>query len=227
MLELITYASPSHRPMAERFVLANAMGAGFNQASLFTDDQRCETGLFNAPGFIEAMHVKLDILASRPVGNIVCYVDADCILFPGFGEYCSALVADAPENTILFADDRVEFGMGVVAYKQTETTVEWWRFLRQFSWITHVTDQAALHGLRHIALKFPVGMQVIDKNHVVNWPSVAGDRIESTKVWTNESFQIPSSTVCFHANFCIGVENKTRMLELAEMQYLTQLARCA
>ena len=47
---------------------------------------------------------------------------------------------------------------------------------------------------------------------VCNWPNVSGRQA----LWTGEAFDVPASCRAYHANWTIGVERKTRMLELVQ-----------
>lgn len=212
-MKLITYASPSHREMCERFVIANGERAGFKSCEMFTAEQLCESGKYNSPGFAEQMWLKLRCLAEIPISERICYVDADCLLMPGLHDWCENWLSDRDRLTIGFGNDVAELCMGTIVFEQSAETIQWWRFLYQLAWMTKLHDQAALHGLRENSKQVPVNLDVLPNDVFANW-ATHGEH--SQKTWKGEELIVPDGVLCWHANFCVGIEDKIRMLEIVE-----------
>lgn len=199
--------------MCERFVIANGERAGFKSCEMFTAEQLCETGKYNSPGFAEQMWLKLRCLAEIAIGERVCYVDADCILLPGLHDWCESWLSERDRLTIGFGNDVAELCMGTIVFEQSAETIQWWRFLYQLAWMTKLHDQAALHGLRENSKQVPVNLDVLPNDVFANW-ATHGEH--SQKTWKGEELIVPIGVLCWHANFCVGVEDKIRMLEIVE-----------
>jgi hypothetical protein len=226
-IKLYTLHTPSHREMCERFVVANAGDAGFDHCVVFKSEQMCESGSYNTSGFAETCWVKLDALATIPVGTKACYVDADCILFPGLSDWCETWLNGQENDSISLGNDVKEWCMGTIVWLQTDKTAEFWRFLRQLAFMVGCHDQAALHGLRMNSVNWPLPISVLPNTIFANWATY-GDH--SQKIWQpGQEFIIPDDALCWHANFVVGVENKQTMLEMVESQksLLTDKQICA
>lgn len=212
-MKLITYASPSHMPMCERFVVANASAAGFESCTVVDDEQLCPSGRFNSEGFAPQVWRKLEVLATLPTGQRYCFLDADCLPLPGLARWCNTFLDGQQRNTIGLGDDNGMFCTGTVVWQQTEETAEWWRFVRMFSFMLGVDDQCGLNTILDNAKNFPLVCRVLCKQVFSNW--AATDSFNE-KPWAGEEIQLPQNCLCWHANFCLGVDNKIKQLEHVE-----------
>jgi hypothetical protein len=215
-MKLITYASPSHREMCERFVLANCNKAGFDDCVLYETPQVCESGNYNEPGFAEVCQGKLVCLSSIEIGESVCYVDADCLILPGLAGWCSEWLENNPatighgKDIRRRSDNAGQFCAGTMVFTQTEKTVSWFKFLKMLAWMLDKHDQDALTATLLMAQRYPVSLEFLDNKVFSNW-STSGEL--SQIVWMGEELIVPESTLCWHANFVVGVEKKIEMLE--------------
>jgi len=226
-MRLVTYASPSHQAMCDRFVISRAEQAGFANTVYAKGDQLCPSARYNSDGFATQMWQKLDLLAMLPAGERYCYVDADCILFPGLSHWCETWLNGQENDSISLGNDVKEWCMGTIVWQQTEKTAEFWRFLRQLAFMVGCHDQAALHGLRMNSVNWPLSISVLPNTIFANWATY-GDH--SQKIWQpGQEFVIPEDALCWHANFVVGVESKQTMLEMVESQksLLTDKQICA
>ena len=216
-MKLITYSSPSHREMCERFVLSNYRKAGFSDCVLYETEQVCQSGNYNQPGFAEATQGKLGCLASVAIGQSVCYVDADCVILPGLADWCDRWIQSNQLSIGHGKDVRKrpenagQFCTGTLVFTQTQKTVEWWQFLKQLAWMLSTHDQDALIAAVSMAERVPVSLDFLDNTVFANWSNFGN--LEQ-KVWLGEDLIVPKSTLCWHANFVVGVEKKIKMLEM-------------
>jgi len=208
-VQLFTYATQSHREMCQRFVVSKANQAGFDGCYVFEAEQVCESGKYNTAGFNEQMWLKLDGLASIPIGTKACYVDADCLILPGLRQWCESWLSS--NDAIGHGNDAGLFCMGTLVFEQSQRTVDWWKFIRQLAWITKLHDQQSVNGLMRNAKQVPVGMAFLPSEVFANF-SYGGCR----EHWSGEPFAVPDGCLCWHANFCIGLEMKTQMLGKVE-----------
>lgn len=211
-MKLITYTTDSHRAMCERFVIANAKAAGFSGCQVFEAQQLCKSGSYNSEGFSEQMWIKVHCLSEIAIGERVCYVDADCVLFPGLAKWCNDWLDARQPHTIGMGDDAGQYCMGTLVFQQTQETKDWWLFIHRLSWILGIHDQNAVNLLLKDALQVPVSLEKLDKFVFANWATY-GD-LEQKKWNGTDALIVPSQTLCWHANFCIGVETKIRMLDI-------------
>lgn len=207
---LATYTTPSHAAMCERFVISRGELAGFDSARLCEDRQLCESGAYNREGFAEQTWAKVKMLSELPAGEAYCYVDADCVLFAGLADWCRQWLVDNPD-AIGHGDDILQLCMGTLVWKQTTETARWFRYVYDTAVLLGRHDQDAVQIIRDIGLNLPVQLARMPNTIFANH---ASRRDRTAKPWTAEQpLYVPETTLCWHANFCVGVERKVLMLE--------------
>jgi hypothetical protein len=206
-----TYCSPSHADMANRFVLGTMHRAGFGGVVVYADeDQVCPSGVFESLGFRAAAAEKLRFLSGMPCdGRPMLFVDADVVMFPNLAVWCSQMLEDKPSNWIGLQDDIKQWCTGVLLFRRTPAVLDWFRFVYQVCVFADLNDQDGWHSLRMSAKNWPVECEVLPHNVVSNYASVTGGQ----SIWNGENFAVPEGCLLWHANWCVGVERKTRMLE--------------
>lgn len=224
-MRLVTYYTPSHREMCERFVLSRSHG--FTDVRFSECQQLCPTGEFKSDGWNECMLDKLRTLLSLPIdGEPTLYVDADVCLRSGLAEWCLSEIADHDFHAIGYSDDVLQWCAGVMLFRSTIRTHAWFRLIADLSPIWNAPDQDCIHALRSQCAErnggLPVPMWVAPGDQVCNWATVGG-----RTPWEGEEFDVPQSCVAWHANWTIGVENKWRMLERVEALESRQAASVA
>lgn len=224
MLTLLTYFSPSHREMCQRFVLDRAGGFDHVIAREYPD-QVCESAAFKQPGWNEAMLQKLDAILSLPDdGSPVVYVDADVCLGGDFSKAMRGLLSvfngEWELNCVAFSDDIIQWCCGVMAFWATPEVMQFWRTVRTLAVAWNIPDQDVIHQLRTQVQqqegKFPLVPVTIGGHLVSNWATVNHPTIPAP--WNGEPFTVPATCAAWHANWTIGVENKWAMLEEAKRQ---------
>lgn len=210
MLRLATYYTPSHREMCERFVLSRA--AGFAEVFVREYGQSCPSGSFKQPGWNACMQDKLDLLMRLPLdATPTLYVDADVVLLPGLAKWAEEQARQMEMHQIAYSDDVVQWCAGVMLFRPTHKTRDWWRFISELSPIWDLPDQDVIHQLRIQCEQrngtLPCPMSVLPADRVCNWATL-GNRT----VWQGEELIVPDSCVAWHANWTVGIDSKMDML---------------
>lgn len=213
MLRLVTYSTPSHAAMCERFVLSRAWG--FDDRMHTSYDQTCETGAFKSAGWNACMLDKLRTLLAVPVdNNPTLYVDADVALFPHLVQWCRWRQTFLEPDEIAFSDDVVQWCAGIMLFRSTRRVHEFWRTIADLSAAWDLPDQEVIHELRqHTASRngtFPIKASVLPRDVFCNWATVNAPTVPPP--WTGESFDIPKTCLAWHANWVVGVDGKLEML---------------
>ena len=206
-MRLLTYYTPSHADMCRRFVLSRAWA--FSEVRAIEYQQTCPTGAFKQPGWNRCMDDKLDALLRLPVdGEPTLYVDSDVILWPGACQWAENHIRGMSFDEIAYSDDVVQWCAGVMLFRPTTKTRRWWELVADMSRLLDQPDQDVIHALRTNAKSLPVPMSVMPSDKVANWATLG-----NTSVWQGESIAVPKSCYIWHANWCVGVEAKMKMLE--------------
>lgn len=206
-MRLLTYYTPSHEAMCRRFVLSRA--AAFNEIIALPYGQTCPTGSFKDDGWNRTMDDKLDaLLRLPPDGQPTLYVDADVVIRPGLAEWATLHARGMTYDEIAYSDDVVQWCAGVMLFRPTERTRRWWELVADMSKLLDQPDQDVIHVLRTYAKRLPVPMTVLPKDRICNWATIG-----NLSAWNGEDFDVPPTCLAWHANWCIGIETKTRMLE--------------
>lgn len=219
---IATYCSPSHAEMANRFVFGTMHQAGFGGVLVCAEEQQvCPNGVFESPGFHAVAADKLQWLANMPAdGRPILFVDADVVLFPGLAEWCEQVLEDKPGNWIGLQEDVIQWCTGVLLFRRTREVLDWLRFVYELCVLVDLNDQDGWHSLRMSAKHWPVQCEALPHNIISNYAWVTN----GTSVWNGESFVLPDGCLLWHANWCVGVERKTRMLELVMQAETSQVA---
>jgi hypothetical protein len=204
-----TYATPSHVPMAKRFVLDRMELAGFcGSVVWFEEEQQCESATFKRTGWNAATSRKYRWLASLPEEDRpILFVDADVALFPGLAAWCERCLDDRFPGWIGHGDDIVQLCTGVLLFRSTREVLQWFDFCSKFCELIEENDQDGLHILKTNAKAMPVQCETLPGNRVTNWATLG-----HMHPWQGEPIDVPDTTLAWHANWCVGVEAKTRML---------------
>lgn len=207
---LTTYATPSHAEMCERFVVARGEASGFDGGRLFNDDQMCPSGNFGSEGFSQQTWGKVKMLAGLPLAENYCYVDADCVIFPGLADWCRHWLHENP-GAIGHGDDILQLCMGTLVWRQTEITASWFRYVYDTAILLGRHDQETVQVIREIAQNLPVELSRLPNTIFANHAS----RLDRDNTpWDGQmDLFVPQTCLCWHANFCVGVQRKTAMLE--------------
>jgi len=209
-MRLVTYYTPTHEQMCQRFVLSRAYG--FEEVRSTRCEQRCPSGAFKQAGWNDCMLDKLDCLLRLPMdGQATLYVDSDVALMPGLREWAERQIAGMEFDAIAYSDDAVQWCAGVMLFRSTSRTHAWWRLIADLTPIWNAPDQDVIHALRSQAAErngtLPVPMSILPGDVVSNWATI-GNR----SVWNGEGFEVPSGCLAWHANWTVGVAAKEEML---------------
>lgn len=213
--------SPTHEGLAKNFLIPSATEHGLRvRAHAMT---RRLSGEWDAPGTMEmSISEVARILFLEPCTHevrMMCGVD---ILFlQEWPEYCRSFMAEH-DLQLCFAWDSHVPCLDFFCFRDT---LEMRGYLLNLQWQTFcVAQQHTPVGQQHLmftnnqfvnaellkGVDFKWGCFPGDV--VCNWPNVSGRQA----LWTGEAFDVPASCRAYHANWTIGVERKTRMLELVQ-----------
>jgi len=209
-MRLVTYYTPTHKSMCERFVLSRA--EAFTEVVAREYGQTCPSGSFKQEGWNDCMRDKLDCLLRLPMDcKPTLYVDADVALLPGLHEWAEEQVAMLPDDGVAYSDDVVQWCAGVMLFRSTSAVHAWWRLVDDLSQVWNAPDQDVIHALRVQAHerggRLPVPSRIIPGEVVGNWATL-GNR----DVWRGQAFEVPPTCVAWHANWTVGVAAKEEML---------------
>jgi len=213
LLRLVTYHTPSHEAMCKEFVIDRAYW--FADITNHAAPQTCPSGSFKTAGWNACMEDKLKCLLDVPTDNEpTVYVDADVVLLPGFHEWCRTVFKTLPSNGVMFGDDVIQWCAGVMLFRANNVTREWWKLLLELSRIWCLPDQDVIHQLRAQASQtggtLPIQAFVAPHDVIANWATVNMPAVPSP--WAGEQFLVPPTCLAWHANWTVGIENKTAML---------------
>lgn len=214
MLRLVSYYTPTHEQMLERFVLPRA--AEFDDCVTFKYGQSCPTGAFKSPGWNACMADKLRSLLALPTDDAwTLYVDADVALMPGIGRWASDVAATLGPSDVAFADDVIQWCAGVMLFRSSAEIREFWSLVLHLSNAWTIPDQDVIHSLRLQAQErkgtLPIQPKVLPRDVVCNWATVCAPTIPAP--WTGEPLTVPDSCLAWHANWTVGVDRKWQMLK--------------
>lgn len=209
-MRLVTYYTPTHREMCNRYVLSRAWQ--FQETRSTEYQQRCESGAFKQAGWNASMLDKLDCLLRLPIdGQPTLYVDADVALMPGLSAWASQHIADMDFHGVAMSDDVVQWCAGIMLFRSTHKVHAWWRLIADLSPIWDLPDQDVIDQLRRQCEQrngtLPVPVTVLPRDRFCNWATL-GNRT----VWNGDDFDVPPTCLAWHANWVIGVEAKLEML---------------
>jgi hypothetical protein len=213
-VRLVTYYTPSHADMCERFVLSRAWG--FRERRSFEAEQTCPSASFRSEGWNTCTAGKFRALESLDAdGRPTVYVDADVALFPGFRDYCQSVIDEIPQSAVAFSDDVVQHCTGIMLFRATPQVLGFFRLAADLVPIWNLPDQDVVHQLFQQANQtgggLPVKPVVLHRDRVCNWATVSAPQIPAP--WDGEPFTLPPTCLAWHANWTIGVERKSLMLE--------------
>lgn len=206
-MRLVTYYTPSHAEMCQRFVLDRA--GAFSEVVSIEYDQTCPSGAFKEAGWNRCMDDKLETLLRLPLdAQPTLYVDADVAIFPGLAEWATHHVRRMQFDEIAYSDDVVQWCAGVMLFRPTDKTRAWWSLVASMSQLLDQPDQDVIHVLRTYGKRLPVPMSVMPGTRVCNWATCGNQT-----VWSGEPLTVPTTCVAWHANWTVGIDMKTKMLE--------------
>lgn len=210
---IATWYTPSHADMAQRFVIDRYKEAGFDECLFHVAKQTCPSASFKQPGWNGCTAAKLAWLANMPAdGEPVLFVDADVALFPGLAAGCLDII-ETGYGRLWMQDDYVQMCSGVMLFNRTQHMIDFFDLWHKWCVFTNENDQDGLAVIQHVRKQLNIDYYLIqpytvDSRLFANWRGLG-----FTKPWQGEPIDPPETMVLWHANWCIGVEAKTKMLE--------------
>lgn len=223
MLRLVSYYTPTHKDMCERFVMSRAWG--FDERHFAQHEQTCPTGGFKSEGWNDCMLDKLNTLLSLPTdGTATLYVDADVCLMPSLVEWCRWYVEHLDADEVAFSSDVVQWCAGIMLFRSSKRVHAFWQTIADLSAAVNAPDQDVIHWLRVQAEqqkgRLPIVGRMLPADVFCNWATVNAPHVPAP--WDGQPFEVPKTCLAWHANWTIGVDNKMRMLERVAMRTTSQ-----
>jgi hypothetical protein len=219
MLRIVSYYTPSHKEMCQRFVMSRAYD--FHERRFSAFEQTCPTGEFKSSGWNDCMLDKLRCLLSLPCdGMPTLYVDADVALMPGLHDWLSSYVDQLDQADIAFSDDVVQWCAGIMVFRSVSPVLEFFRTVAHMSGVLNLPDQDVIHHLRAWAQStggvLPIRPRLLPREVFCNWATVNAPTVPAP--WDGQGFVLPATCLAWHANWTIGIDNKMRMLDRVVMR---------
>lgn len=169
--------------------------------------QECETGEFEEKGWMNTMTRKVQYILTGfeelQEGDLFIHSDCDIIFFKPYKE---VLLKELNDNDIIFQSDVGTCCMGFFACKVNSKTKKLFTTLLNIL-PNHKHDQ---HAVNHLIEKTNHGLKVaLFSNKFFNY-GFNGRHYNG-----EDTIQIPKTAVMLHANFTVGIANKTKLLKLA------------
>ena len=215
---LDTGHSPTHTDLAERFLLPTATRHG-----LTVHRRKFEwhaQGDWNAPGTLEQqLGDGARMLLSQPcTGELRMWTGVDIVFLAEWPDYCRKFM-DETGWLIAWAWDGTDPCMDFMCYRDTLEARQhmlnccWQTFVEaqrqtpaSATQLTFVNNQGVNSALlKNVSFRWGC----FPDDVVCNWPAISKTR----SLWKGEQFTLPASCRAFHANWTVGVANKTAMLE--------------
>jgi len=203
-MKLLTFYSPSHEPLVRRLLASRLEEFSVVCRQVPQGDSK---GSYGARGYKQLVHGKASIIEEEFTEDLV-FADADVVfLRPSL----AAFVEDLGDAECAFQRDAADACAGLFILRYTQRcralVRSWVEMLATPEYLveSNAYDQDALNRLLR-ATRFPYAW--LGPRFVNPW-TLTG------KHWDGQPLSIPAETVAFHANWCIGVDAKARLLEMA------------
>lgn len=213
MNKFITIYSDTHMEMYEKYFLNSYKEFLSNNFNFFPKKvkQKSKNGEICSNGFDITMLEKINWIISNidlNDSNYLVYSDCDVQFFKG-------LEFDFFEKDILFQKDFYDnsYCAGFFICKQNQKVLNFFEkvyetFIHHMNGTIH--DQDIINGL------FQSGYSDLNKGFLPKEKYWTVGNSTNAQAWTGQDISVPKEIIMHHANFCIGVENKLKLLELVK-----------
>lgn len=217
---LDTAYTPTHVDLFHRFLLPTATQHGLTVRSRALQAE--VAGEFDAAGLLEVQLAEsMRLLFSEPcTGQIRMLCGVDIVFLQEWPNYCREYMQQH-DYTMAFAWDGIDPCMDFIVFRDC---IEARKHLLDCHWMTFLNSQNQTPmGASHLEFVHnqPVNSQVLEQASfnwgcfphevVCNWRAVEKD---SACQWAGKPFAVPPEARAFHANWTIGVRNKTNLLSM-------------
>jgi len=210
-VRLITYYTPSHADMAEKYVLP--MGKYFEGMTAFTERQICPSAEWKSEKWSEATSDKLRRISElEPDGGLDFFCDADVVFKQELSEWLQITAEAFPESFILYGRDAFDnWCTGVMLFRRTKEVIRWFTAMSVVCQLLNENDQDGIHAVRMSAKKMPFHMGFLNNQVICNLATLG-----YTSPWKGEPFEVPKSCLLWHANYTLGTGQKGHMLSIVQ-----------
>jgi hypothetical protein len=202
-----TFFSDSHKIFLKYFLNTFPFDEAINLSIKYIP-QECPSAKYEAEGFDKSMKRKVafinDSLEELKNDDIFVFTDPDVIFIK---PYKNLFLEEMAEADIIFQSDLGSACMGVFACKVSEKIKFFFKDLyNNLDKFNHDQDAANfLLNVKNYNLKIK-----LFSYKVFNYGFLKGCRYEG-----EDTINFPNDIVLVHANYTVGVENKTKLIKLA------------
>ena len=171
-----------------------------------TKDQECSTGTYYEAGWNQTTYRKVEYfikIAEENIGDIFLFSDVD-IQF--FGKTKDVLLEELGNYDIAAQDDTWDkMCSGFFICRSNERTISMFKNMKD-NYHLYKEDQDALNKNRHLC-----------KWKFLSRKFFTFGQLYGT-VWNDQDFLTPKDILMHHANWCVSVSNKIKLLEKVKNQ---------
>lgn len=164
--------------------------------------QDCETGNFGEKGWSDTMHRKTgQILSAIKNEDVFIYTDADVYFLKPFKD---KILEELGDYDIALQDDSISgLCTGFWIAKSSDRIYNLWldakNNIERFG-----NEQNALTSLIH---RHPIRWKMLSRSTVFTYGHLG------LGIWNNNSFEFDRNIAVAHANWTVGIENKTNLIK--------------
>lgn len=213
-MNFYTFYTDSHKKIYEEFFLKSFPEGEFN---LFCEEfkQECPTATYREQGWNLTMAKKIQLIIDgieSSWGEYMVHGDCDIQFFPpGIKD---TLVTELGDNDIAFQSDGTKYCAGFFICKANDSSLNLFKQVKaNLSFFPD--DQEALN---HLISQYPLKHKTLSGLFYTvardnNWQVYTGE--DNPRITTNK-------ILMHHANYTMGLENKTKLLKIVRDKFLKQ-----
>lgn len=212
-MKIYTCYTPSHKEMFDEYFMGSP---SISEYEIIAEEfpQECATGAYLSDGWMNTMNRKLDLIIraiDENMGEVFIHSDCDVQFLRPSKEYIESFFYKTDLDIILQSDIYM-LCAGFFACKASNKT----RLL--FSLIKHNIlmfehDQLALNyflkGWKEHITDINMNYRMFD-SRIWNVGHTLYNR------WEGQDFEVPQNILVHHANWTVGIENKTKLLKMVK-----------
>lgn len=208
-MKLLTYYTESHKKLLEGCFLPSIPAGDNFDLSIGTGTQHSEDGGYYSPGFARTTQDKISFilrnLSEMDNGERLLYSDCDVV----FLKPVMKLLSEYEDFDMVFQNGYYQFNTGFFLMRNSLVVRTLLRETMN-SCTMHSNDQDALNCLIETYRESNVSTLRYTKfDRRVMSPA----NFIHPDMWTGQEITVPDSALVFHACWCVGIENKLRLLQ--------------
>jgi hypothetical protein len=209
-MNLVSYYTKSHKELLDILLKSSEQ---IENKIIFQGGQICSSAKFREDGWNLSTSQKIKMLSGISAdNNLYFFSDADVVLADDFEDWCNKFASDKPDDFIFYGYDTFQWCTGTMLFRQTESVKRWWSAVYEICKVIGQNDQDGLHILRSSG-RLPFLMDFLPRENVCNLATLSFP--QAPQIWDGQEFSIPATCKAWHSNWTLGVEQKTKMCNMA------------